>query len=374
VRCALVHDWLTGYRGGEKVLEVFCDILPDADIYTMIYHPGTITPAIEEHRITPSWLNQLPGGRKHYRYLLPLMPAVAQRFKVSGYDLVIAINHCVAQGVDASDSGKLISYCLTPMRYAWDMLDSYFTKTKVVDPRYWALKALRGYLKRWDRRAAERVTEFVTDCANIRERVQRCYGRDSQIIYPPVDTNYYQLSQTKREDFYLWVGAMAPYKRIDLALEAFSRLGKKLVIIGEGQDAAWARKAGAEGVTFLGRQPDEVLLDHYARCRALVFPGEEDFGIVPLEAQACGCPVIAYGKGGALETVVDVGSTDCAPTGLYFYEPTVESLIDAIKRFEECQSSFAPDAVREHALGFSYEKCADAFRALVSSGNGDRET
>ena len=366
MKCALVHDWLTGMRGGEKVLEALCEIFPEADLYTMVHVPGSVTPVIENRRIVTSWLNRLPGISRYYRYLLPLMPAAAERIKVRGYDLVVATSHCVAHGVDVEEGTRFVCYCFTPMRYAWGMLDSYFArKNKKFNLKRWGLRRLSGRLKNWDRRAAQRVTEYVSDCRNIQERVKRRYGRDSAIIYPPVDTEFYHPLDVPRENFYLWVGALAPYKRIDLALEAFGQLDRQLVVIGDGQDSAWARKTAPENVRFLGRQPDEVLRDHYARCRALISPGEDDFGLVPLEAQACGCPVIAYGHGGALETVVSPAASENAATGVYFEEPDAASLADAITRFEQNRNAFQSDAIREHALGFSREKCKAALKEYL---------
>ncbi len=362
MRCALVHDWLTGRRGGEEVLEVLCELLPDSDLYTMLYLPGRLAPPIEERRIVASWLNRLPGVARYYRYLLPLMPSAAERLRIRGYDLVVATSHCVAHGVDVADGTRFVCYCLTPMRYAWGMLESYFPERRRLDLRYWALRWLGRRLRDWDRRAARRVSEFVAVSCNVQQRIRDCYGRDSVVIYPPVDTDFYHSLDERPGDFYLWVGALAPYKRIDLALKAFARLDRELVVIGEGQDLARARKAAPPNVRFLGWQPDEVLRRHYATCRALVFPGEEDFGIVPLEAQACGRPVIAYGRGGALETVVDVeacGSEEGA-TGVLFREPTWMSLLGAIRRFERYESAFRPEAIREQALRFSRQRFKEA--------------
>jgi len=371
MRCALVHDWLTGMRGGEKVLEVLCELFPQSDLYTLIYQPGRLTPLIENRRIIPSWLNRFPHVGAYYRNLLPLMPAAAQSLKVSGYDLVVATSHCVAHGVDASGSARFVCYCFTPMRYAWDMLGAYFARTRKIDPKQWLLRRLAGRLRRWDRRAAQRVHEYVADCRNIRDRIMRCYGRESAVIYPPVDTNFYRPLDVKPGNFYLWGGALAPYKRIDLAIEAFAGLDRELVVIGEGQDLPWARKAAPANVKFLGRCSDDVLRRHYAACSALIFPGEEDFGIVPLEAQACGRPVIAYGRGGVIETVVDLDAAgpDSAPTGVFFPEATAESLREAVRRFEENEERFRPEAVRANALRFSRERCKAALEEYLLGGN-----
>jgi glycosyltransferase involved in cell wall biosynthesis len=363
VRSALVHDWLTGLRGGEKVLDVLCELLPESDVYTLVYVPGSATSRIERRRIVTSWLNRLPGVRRWYRYLLPVMPLGARGLKLRGYDLVVAVSHCVAHGAGVAAGTRFVCYCLTPMRYAWDMLGSYFPGGRRLDPRYWALRLLGGALRAWDRRAARRVGEYIAVSRHVKERIERRYGRDSAVVYPPADTDYYHPLDRPPGDFYLWVGTLAPYKRVDLALEAFAGLDRRLIVIGEGQDLARARRRASQNVCFLGRQPDEVLREHYATCRALVFPGEEDFGIVPVEAQACGRPVIAYGRGGARETVVDLAAAPSrAPTGVLFSEPTPESLLEAVHRFELHEQAFAPTAIRAHALGFSRDRCKAALR------------
>ena len=364
MKTAIVHDWLTGMRGGEKVLELLCELLPQSDLYTMIYLPGSTTPEIERRRIVTSWLNRLPRVGRYYRYLLPVMPSAARRLNLRGYDLVVACSHCVAHGVDVEPGIRFVCYCHTPMRYAWDTLDLYFPGKRRLDPRYRLLRLLSGRLRDWDCRAAQRVTEYVANSHNVQRRIERCYGRDSMVIYPPVDTEYFHPLDEYPGSFYLWVGSMAPYKRMDLALAVFRKLDRELVVIGEGQDLGWARKRAARNVRFLGRQPDEVLRKHYSTCRALIFPGEEDFGIVPVEAQACGRPVIAYAKGGALETVVDIDALgrDAAPTGVLFREATADGLVEAVRRFERAESAFKPAAIRANALRFSRQQCEAALR------------
>jgi glycosyltransferase involved in cell wall biosynthesis len=231
-----------------------------------------------------------------------------------------------------------------------------------------ALRWLQPRLQRWDRRAAARVPEYVATCENIRQRIRTCYGRDAAVIYPPVDTAFFRPSENGRRDGYLWVGALAPYKRVDLLLEAFRRLDRPITVIGAGQDLAWARRHAPRNVKFLGWQPDEVLREHYASCRAMIFPGVEDFGLAPLEAQACGRPVIAYAKGGALETVVDLDGGRRAPTGILFREPTAESLAQAVRRFERAEHAFMPAAIRNHALRFDRHRCREALRSYLLGG------
>ncbi|HUW57287.1 MAG TPA: glycosyltransferase [Planctomycetota bacterium] len=370
MRTALVHDWLTGMRGGEKVLDVLCELLPGSDLYALIHLPGRVTPRIEERRIVTSWLNRLPGLERGYRCLLPLMPSAARGLRLRGYDLVVAVSHCVAHGVTVSDGTRFVCYCLTPMRYVWDTEGTYLAGRSRGDLRYRLLRRLGGAFRRWDRRAAERVTEYVSISRSVQERVRQCYGRDSTVIHPPVDTTFYHPVGPREGDFYLWAGALAPYKRIDLALEAFRRLDARLVVIGEGQDLSWARRTAPRNVTFLGRTSDEVLRRHYASCRALISPGEEDFGIVQVEAQACGCPVIAYGKGGVLDTVVPLEAGDAAgkPTGVFFTEPSADGLVGAIRRFERHRDRFDPSAIRAQALVFDLSTCRRALKRYLLPG------
>jgi len=361
-------------RGGEKVLDVLCDLLPDADLFTLIHVPGSVSPVIERRRITASWLNRLPGAGRHYRNLLPLMPLAAGGMRLRGYDLVIAISHCVAHGVRVEPPTPFVCYCNSPMRYAWGMLDDYFGGARAWSPRYWAARAIGAPLRRWDRRASTRVTEYLANSRNIQGRIRRCYGRESTVVYPPVDTGFFRPLDKPPATFYLWVGAMAPYKRVDIALEAFRRMPDRLlVVIGEGQDASRARRTASGNVAFLGRQPDEVVREHYAACRALVFPGEEDFGIVPLEAQACGRPVIALGRGGALETVSDVDAAP-EPTGVLFGEQTPEGLIAAIERFERREGDFDPAVLRRNAERFSRQRCAEALGEALQRYGWRRRT
>jgi lipopolysaccharide/colanic/teichoic acid biosynthesis glycosyltransferase/glycosyltransferase involved in cell wall biosynthesis len=372
MRCALVHDWLTGMRGGEKVLELLCDIFPDADLYTMVHVPGSVSPIIERRRIVTSWLNRLPFAGVGYRSLLPLMPAAAERMRVSNYDLVVATSHCVAHGVAVSpEKTRFVCYCLTPMRYAWGMLPAYVARRRW-DPRMQLLRRLQPRLQRWDRRAAARVPEYVAACENVRQRIRDCYGRGAAVIYPPVDTDFFRPLGNARRDGYLWVGALAPYKRVDLLLGAFRRLNRPVTVIGAGQDLAWARGNAPPNVKFLGWQPDEVLREQYANCRAMIFPGEEDFGLAAVEAQACGRPVIAYAKGGALETVVNLDGAPAAPTGVLFHEPTAEALARAVLQFERAEHAFDPGAIRNHALKFDRRRSRDALRNYLLRGAVDR--
>jgi len=353
-RLALVHDWLTGMRGGEKCLEPAAVRWPDAELRTLLHRRGSVSPAIERLRISASWLNALPGWPRYYRYLLPLMPmAAGHRFR--DVDLVLSFSHCVAKGAIAPPGVPHVCYCFTPMRYAWHQRGQYFRDGE----RGIKAKLRNGLLSRmrdWDRRTSDRVTHFVAISETIRQRIRDCYGRDSTVIHPPVETDFYTPDDAMaRENFYLVVSALAPYKRFDLAIEAFERLGRRLVVIGSGQELAKLKAKAGSNVAFLGWQPDDVIRDYYRRCRAVLFPAEEDFGIVPVEAQACGAPVIAFGRGGATETVRPLGSAE-APTGVFFAEQTCESLIEAIARFEANRDAFSPEAARANALPFSRQR------------------
>jgi glycosyltransferase involved in cell wall biosynthesis len=374
MKTAVVHDWLTGMRGGEKVLDLLSELLPGSDVYTLIYVPGRLTPRIEGRQIVSSWLDRLPGVGRYYRWLLPLMPSAARRLRLDGYDLVVAVSHCVAHGVTVAEGTRFVCYCLTPMRYVWDTVGSYFGRRRRRDLRYWLLRRLSGAFRKWDRAASSRVGEYVSISRAVQDRVKRCYGRESVVIYPPVDTEFYRpvggaeaagadARPVPPDDFYLWVGALAPYKRVDLALDAFARLDSRLVVIGDGQELSWAKRNAPPNVELLGRQPDEVLRRYYSSCRALVFPGEEDFGIVPVEAQACGRPVIALARGGVLDTVVPLDENDphARPTGVFFSDPSPAGLIDAVQRFERNREKFDSGTIRKHAQKFSRERFKRVF-------------
>src|ERR1051325_3610211 len=280
MRVTLIHDWLTGMRGGEKCLEVMCRRWPDAPLYTLLHKRGSVSPVIENRQIVTSLLNKLPCVERYYRYLLPLMPW-AVGWRLPACDLVFSSSHCVAKGVSAPPGALHLCYCYTPMRYAWHMQDAYFREPRWYDAKQWLARRILGRLREWDRRTAAGVTHFIAISQTVRQRIRECYHRDSAVIYPPVDTHFYCPSNEAREDYYLVLSAFAPYKRLDLAIETCRQLGRKLVVIGSGQDEKKLRHRADERIRFFGWQPDEVLRDHLRRCQALLFPGEEDFGIVP---------------------------------------------------------------------------------------------
>jgi glycosyltransferase involved in cell wall biosynthesis len=362
-KTVLVHDWLTGMRGGEKCLERLCRKWPDAPLFTLFHDRGRVSPLIEERRIVTSPLQRLPGRDAFYRYLLPLMPWAA-RWQLPPCDLVVSLSHCVAKAAVPPPGSIHVCYCFTPMRYAWHMREAYFSRFG--GAAGWLVGQILARLREWDRATADRVTHFVAISRTIRDRIRDCYDRESTVIYPPVDTDFYCPAPVQREDYYLVVSAFAPYKRIDLAVSACRRLGRKLVVIGTGQDAKRLRSMAAPDVTFLGWQSDESIRDHFRRCRALLFPGEEDFGIVPVEAQACGTPVIAFGRGGAAETVVPRGGA-AAPTGVLFGEQSVDCLVDALLYFEAHATEFDPAAARGQAVQFQPRRFDDEFDRFLTS-------
>lgn len=354
-RVVLVHDWLTGMRGGEKCLEPLCRRWPKSRLLTLLHKRGSVSPAIERTRVTPSPLNALPKVERYYRYLLPLMPFAAG-WRVEDADLVVSLSHAVAKSAHPAKGVPHVCYCFTPMRYAWHMREAYFAEKGFVGGlKAKAIDLLLARIRDWDRRTASRVTHFVAISNTVRDRIRDCYGRDAAVIYPPVDTDFYRPSGEQREDFYLVVSALAPYKRFDLAVDACQKLGRKLVVIGSGQHLAKLKAQAGPTTQFLGWQPDEVIRDHLRRAKALLFPGEEDFGIVPLEAQACGCPVIGYGRGGLTETVRPLGES-ATPTAVVFREQTVDAVAAAIETFEREADRFDPRAARRQAVGFRKDR------------------
>src|SRR5574337_786215 len=385
-RVALIHDWLTGMRGGERCLETLCELFPGADIFTLLHVQGSVSKTIEERRIRTSVIQSLPFAAGRYRYYLPLFPWAIEQFELDGYDLVLSSSHCVAKGVKPSPDALHIAYLYTPMRYIWDMQDAYTGRMGPVSRLM--LRAIAERLRRWDIAVNARVDHFIAISQHVADRIRRHYGREAEVIYPPVETTRFHIAE-RTDDYYLVAGAFAPYKRIDLAIEAFNRLGRRLIIVGEGQESRRLRCMAGPTIEFLGWRPDREVADLLSRCHALVFPGEEDFGILPVEAMACGRPVIAYGKGGVTETVIPLDRSmfdvQCSephhtyspqpsafspeprpPTGIFFYEQTVEALIQAIDLFECSADRFDPEALRAHALTFDrsiFEKRMSAFVA-----------
>lgn len=360
LRIALIHDWLTGMRGGEKVLEVLCELFPSATLFTLLHNKGALSPAIEGMEIRTSFVQKLPLKEEGYRYYLPLFPRAIEAFDFSGFNLLLSTSHCVAKGAIPPPGALHICYCHTPMRYVWDMFDEYFGPERSRLAVRAAMRLFRGYLQRWDVASSDRVHYFIANSENVARRIQVYYGRDADIIHPPVDVERFRLSE-RDDGYYLIVTALVPYKRVDLAIEAFNRSGERLVIVGKGPERQRLQLRAGRNIEFLGWQSDEALADLYAGCRALIFPGVEDFGIVPLEAMACGKPVIAFGKGGALETVVEKQE---GGTGIFFYEHSVESLLMALEKFR--RHSWDAREIRQHAEQFSRHRFKERMAAYIN--------
>jgi glycosyltransferase involved in cell wall biosynthesis len=369
MKVALVHDWLTGMRGGEKCLEVFCELFPDADLYTLVYDADAVSPIIKRMNVTVSWINGLPAARKYFRYLLPLFPQAVENFELGDYDLILSSSHCVAKGI-YPHRALHIAYVFTPMRYLWDMHDVYVAGGTSVAARA-GLSLCRRYLQRWDLRSTERVDQLIAISNNVAAKINRIYGRSAEVIYPPVDIDKFHIADAV-EPYYFIVSALVPYKRIDIAVDAFNRLQLPLKIAGDGPLGRFLQGRAKPNIEFLGWVDDARLAELYANCQALIFPGEEDFGIVPLEAQASGRPVIALNRGGLLETVVGLDGPSPAgpPTGLFFSEQRAESLAAAVELYQRRRDEFLPDKIRQHAGKFSRErfkqKIAEAIGVCVN--------
>ena len=357
MRVGIVHDWLRGMRGGEKVLSCLCELLGEADILTLLHVPGSCDKQIESRRIITSGLNDLPGVRRYYRYLLGVMPLAIERLKAMDYDLIISSSHCVAKGIIKRAGALHVCYCHTPMRYAWGQEKAYGEKLG------WALKAMGRYLRAWDVRSSKHVDYFLANSRNVAGRIWQSYQRRAEVIYPPIDTEFFTPGEEATEDFYLMVTAMSPYKKVGQAIEAFAKLGRRLQIIGSGQQLAKLRGNAPKNIEFLGWQSDVVVRDRYRKCRALIFPGEEDFGMVPAEAMACGSPVIAYGAGGVLESIVNAGEDQ--PSGLLYTPQTVETLISAVREFEKIESKFEPNVIAAKTQRFGKARFLEHFREFL---------
>jgi glycosyltransferase involved in cell wall biosynthesis len=363
VRVALVHDWLTGRRGGERVLEQLALLHPDADLYTLVHVPGASFEAIERLRIHPSPLSRLPGAARHYRKLLPLFPRAIESFRLEGYDLVLSTSHAFAKGARAAPGTPHLCYCFTPMRWVRDQADAYLGR----GARRALAAPLAAWLRRWDARTSgpDRITRVIAISRGVAERVRRHWDRNADVIYPGVDTERFRPGGSPPEDWYLLVGGFVPYKREDLVLQAFAGLRRPLVVAGDGPLRARLQATAPPGVRFVGRVSDAELADLYARCRALLYPQDEDFGIAALEAQAAGRPVIAFGRGGASETVVPLADGAEAPTGVWFARQSPDALAEAVARFEKHEARFDPAAIRRHAERFSNARFRHEISAAI---------
>lgn len=360
MRVAIVHDWLTGMRGGEKALERLFEIFPDAELFTLLHVPGSVSPLIERRPIHTAYTQHLPFVRTAYRYYLPLFPSAIERLDVSGFDLVVSCSHCVAKSVIVPSGVPHICYCLTPMRYAWDQFDAYFGPQKVGAVPSAVLKPILARMARWDQATAVRPSRYVAISQYVARRIRLYYNRRAAVIYPPVDTDYFTPGTPAPGSAFVVVSALVPYKRLEVAIDAAQRADLPLDIIGDGPEratlAALADRPGSR-VRLLGRLDDEAVRDAYRRAIAVLLPGEEDFGIVPVEAQAAGRPVLALGRGGATETVVD------GETGLLVPDDRAETWAAALTR--AAATAWNPARIRANAERFSHDHFRAAFRQTV---------
>ena len=360
MKVALVHDWLTGMRGGEKVLLSFARLFPDAPIHTLLHVPGSVHPELEARDIRTSFVQRLPGAARHYRHYLPLFPAAMATFDFSGFDLVLSSSHCVAKGARAATGALHVCYCHTPMRYVWDRFDDYFGPGRASPLVRPVIRVIAGALRRWDVATSRRVDYFVANSRYVAERVQRYYGRQAEVIPPPVDTEFFTPDpEATNQDYDLIVSALVPYKRIELALEAYRGTGRRLLIAGSGPDARRLAALAPPEARFLGHVEDETLRQLYRGCRAILLTGVEDFGIVPVEAMACGRPAIVFAEGGAAESIGE------GETGLLFRSPTAQALRAAVDALSATRFNTA--ALRARAEAYSRAAFDARMHALLTS-------
>lgn len=361
MKVALIHDWLMECGGAEKVLQALSAIYP-SNIYALVANKKHLTTGpFQGKQIKTSFIQKLPWVKKKYRSYLPLFPLAIEQFDLSKYDLVISSSHSVAKGVLTDVDQLHICYCHTPMRYAWDLYQQYLREAKLKSGLKGILaKIFLHYLRMWDGQASMRVDVYIANSHYVSRRIQKLYGQKAKVIYPPVQVEDFELCETK-EDYYLTASRFVPYKKIDLIVQAFQDLpNRRLIVIGDGPDRAKIKKQAGKNVEILGYQDDAVLKNMLAKARAFLFAAVEDFGILPLEAQACGTPVIAYGKGGILETVIE------GKTGLFYDKQTKQDLVAAIQKFEERENEFIPEKIHAHAQFFSTSRFQKEFKSFVS--------
>jgi glycosyltransferase involved in cell wall biosynthesis len=374
MKVAIVHDWLTLKGGAESCLKEFLDLYPQADLFCVVdFLPEHERGFLEGHRITTSFIQRCPGAAKRYRSYLPLMPVAIEQLDVTRYDLVISSSAAVAKGVITGPDQIHIAYTHSPVRYAWDLQHQYLAESNMATGIKSALaRMILHYIRLWDTRTANGVDHFVANSQFIARRIRKVYGRPSTVIYPPVDITRFRPGE-QRDDFYVTMSRMVPYKKISLIAEAFANMpDRRLIVIGDGPEMSAVRAAAGPNVEVMGKQPDEVVVDHLQRARAFVFAAEEDFGIAPVEAQACGTPVVAYGKGGALETIC--GRDEAGQTGVFFAEQTAEAIKAAVEHLDHRLPFITPDACRANAERFSTARFRQKFAIFVDTAMAGTST
>lgn len=365
MKVALVHDFLLKLGGAERVLKVLSEMYPSAPIYTLLYDENKVGHVFDKTRLRGSPLQSFPEFlRNRYRYFFPWMPQWIESFDLSGYDVVISSSSAYSHGVLTNSSTRHLCYSHSPMRYAWDWTHEYMEEQGVSSFKKWVASRLIHNVRLWDYYAIDRVDQYIANSENVRRRIQKYYHRESEVLYPPVDLERFTL-HPGHENYFLIVSTLTPYKKIDRAIELFNKIRKRLVIIGEGSDRPRLERLAGPHIDFLGFKPDEVVRDYVQNCRALIFPGEEDFGITPVEAMACGKPVLAYGKGGALESMV------AGTTGEFFDEPTVEAMEDALARLLAHETRYEPKRIRQHAERFHRDRFVEGMEAIVRKAASD---
>ena len=356
MKVAIVHYWIVNWRGGEKVLEQILALFPDAHIYCHTADPDIIKKHLPNKQIKFTFINKLPFSARFYQKYMPLMPYALEQLDLTGYDLVISSESGPAKNVITAPDSTHICYCHSPMRYVWDMYHFYKCDASLLTKL--AMGPIIHYLKIVDRLSADRVDVFLSNSKFIQKRIMKCYRRNAKVLYPPIATDEYEYT-SKKEDYYLVLGQLTPYKKADVVVDAFIKNGKKLVVIGDGEQLQQLRSIATSNISIIGKQPFNKVKHHLARAKALIFPGVEDFGMVPVEAMASGTPVICYAKGGALETVVN------NKTGVYIYEQSADAINDAIKRIENGEIKFDSEELRDHANLFSTDSFKQEFMSIV---------
>jgi len=361
MKVALIHDFLVKMGGAERVLKVFADLYPDAPIYTLLYDEKTCGKIFPAKRVRPSFLQKSPLFlRKRQRYLFPLMPRAIESFNLSGFDLIISSSNAFAHGVLVPSYAEHICYCHSPIRYAWDYAHEYIKEQKVGPLKRYMIERLMQYVRMWDQVASDRVDFYVANSRHVRNRIKKYYRKEAVVLYPPVETRHFKPIK-EHQDYFLIVAALTPFKKIDLAVQLFNKIGKRLVVIGSGAQYEYLKSIAGPTVDVLGFKDDEAVREYMGNCRGFIMPNEEDFGIAPVEAMAAGKPVLAYGKGGALETVIP------GETGELFYEQTIESMEDGLGRLIVNEPNYDAEKIHKHAGRFAHKNFMEGWKAILKS-------